>query len=350
MKIGMPINYSGGFREVADELLDHEAVGLDLAIMGEAYSFDVVSALGYLAARTEKLRLASGILNIYSRTPALLAMTAAGLDHISDGRFMLGIGASGPQVVEGFHGIRYDAPLGRTREVAEICRKIWRREPTDYAGKYYKLPLDAEHGGTGLGKPLKLINHPLRDRIPMLLAAIGPKNTALAAELFEAWQPVLFLPEGAQAAFGDALAKGRAKRDPELGELQILVDSVACITTDERMREAVLQRVRQHVALYVGGMGARGKNFYNELAVRYGYADAAAEIQDRYLGGDKVGAAAAIPDELIEGLALVGDADHVARRVKAFADAGVSTLNVQAVAADRRGRVGTIEALVAMAG
>ncbi|OYN95791.1 LLM class F420-dependent oxidoreductase [Enemella evansiae] len=349
MEIGMPLNYSGGFREAADELLDFEAAGLGIVMMPEAYSFDAVSALGYLAARTERVRLASGILNVYSRTPALLAMTAAGLDHVSDGRFVLGIGASGPQVVEGFHGLRYDAPLGRTREVAEICRMVWRREPLQYAGKYYTLPLDAEHGGSGLGKPLKLINHPLRERIPMVLAAIGPKNVALAAELFEGWQPVFFAPEHAEAAFGDSLAAGRAKRAPELGELQILVDTTCCITDDERLRAKVLAGVRDHVALYVGGMGAKGKNFYNALAVRYGYADAAAEIQDRYLAGDKQGAAAAVPEDLLHQVALVGDADHVAKRVRAFADAGVTTLNVQPIAGDHAGRVATVEALAAMA-
>ncbi|MCW2579030.1 MAG: putative Flavin-dependent oxidoreductase, F420-dependent methylene-tetrahydromethanopterin reductase, partial [Blastococcus sp.] len=189
MRIGMQMSYSGGFAEAAAAIADYEAAGLDTVFVGEAYSFDAVSQLGYLAARTSTVELVSGILNTYSRTPALLAMTAAGLDFVSDGRFTLGIGASGPQVVEGFHGVAYTSPLGTTREVVDICRQVWRREPVRHDGPRFQVPLSPERGGTGLGKPLKLINHPVRSRIPMVLAAMGPKNVALAAELFEAWEP-----------------------------------------------------------------------------------------------------------------------------------------------------------------
>ena len=202
MKLGMPINYAGDFRETIDHLADFERAGVGRVTVPEAYSFDAVSQLGYIAARTEKMELQTGILPMFSRTPTNLAITAAGLDYISGGRAILGIGASGPQVIEGFHGVPYNAPLGRAREHVEICRKVWRREPVTFDGKHYHLPLGPEHGGSGLGKALKIINHPVRDRIPMLLAAIGPKNTELAAELFEEFQPFLFHPGYVDAAFG----------------------------------------------------------------------------------------------------------------------------------------------------
>ena len=328
MKIGMAINYSGDFAETIDNLIDFEKVGLDRITVPEAYSFDAVSQLGYIAARTSTIELATGILPMYSRTPTNLAMTAAGLDYISGGRFVLGIGASGPQVIEGFHGVKYDAPVGRARENAEICRMVWRRERTEYNGKYYKLPFSKEDGGTGLGKPLKIINHPVRERIPMLLAAIGPKNVELAAELFEEWQPILFHPEHLSVAFGDALDKGNAKRAPELGKLGISVHTTALITDDEEQRQNALALVKHHAALYIGGMGARGKNFYNDLAVRYGYADAAKEIQDLYLDGKKQEAAAAVPDDLASGMSLIGPASFVKERLAAFESAGITTLLV----------------------
>ena len=178
----MFLNYAGGFSETVAELADFERAGVDIVFVPEAYSFDAVSQLGYIAAKTERMQIASGILPLYSRTPALLAMTAAGLDFVSGGRFTLGLGASGPQVIEGWHGVPYDAPLGRTRETIEICRAVWRRERLEYNGKHYQIPLP-EGQGTGLGKALKLINHPVRERIPIILAALGPKNVELAAEL-----------------------------------------------------------------------------------------------------------------------------------------------------------------------
>src|SRR5580700_11303377 len=202
MRIGMHLNYAGGFAETVTELADYEKAGLDIVFVPEAYSFDAVSQLGFMAAKTERMQIASGIFQLYSRTPAL---TAAGLDYVSGGRFTLGLGASGPQVIEGWHGVPYDAPIGRAREIIEICRMVWRRERLAYQGRYYQLPLE---GGTGLGKPLKLINHPVRERIPIALAAIGPKNVALAAELTEAWEPIFYLPERAAAVWGDAVARG----------------------------------------------------------------------------------------------------------------------------------------------
>ncbi|SEM13828.1 probable F420-dependent oxidoreductase, Rv3520c family [Blastococcus sp. DSM 46786] len=349
MRIGMPISYSARFDETAAVIAEYEAVGLDTVFVAEAYSFDAVSQLGYLAARTTTVEIASGILNIYSRTPALLAMTAAGLDFVSGGRFTLGIGASGPQVVEGFHGVPYTAPLGRTREVVEVCRTVWRREKLDHHGKQVDIPLTPERGGSGLGKPLKLINQPVRPRIPMVLAAIGPKNVALAAELFEGWQPTFFLPEGSATAFGDALADGTARRDPELGSLQIVVDTQLLISEDADEQAAAFDRVRAQLALYVGGMGARGKNFYNDLAVRYGFVDEARTVQDLYLDGRKDEAAAALPEEFVRGVSLVGPRGHVAERIAAFREAGVTTLNATPLAAEHAERLRAIETLKALA-
>src|SRR5580693_4899738 len=221
MRIGLGTNYAGGFKEVAAEVADLERAGLDIVFVPEGYSFDAVSALGYLAASTERVQLASGILQLYTRTPTLTAMTAAGLDYVSDGRFILGLGASGPQVIEGFHGVPYDAPIARTREVIDICRQVWRRETVQHHGKHYTIPLPAEQG-TGLGKPLKLINKPVRERIPILVAALGPKNVELAAEIAEGWQPIFYLPEKAGIAWDEPLQAGKAKRAADLGPLDVI--------------------------------------------------------------------------------------------------------------------------------
>ncbi|MFC8530384.1 LLM class F420-dependent oxidoreductase [Nocardia sp. NPDC057227] len=341
MRIGLGINYSGGFKEVAAEVADLERAGLDIVFVPEAYSFDAVSALGFLAARTERVQLASGILQIYTRTPSLTAMTAAGLDFVSDGRFVLGLGASGPQVIEGFHGLPYDAPIGRTRELIEICRKVWRRERLEYDGKYYRIPLP-EGEGTGLGKPLKLINHPVRERIPVLLAALGPKNVELAAELAEGWQPIFFLPEKAKDVWGDALAAGQAKRDPALGDLEVYAGPALAIGEDVT---PLLEFVKPHLALYIGGMGARGKNFYHTLATRYGYGAEADRIQELYLAGKKEEAAKAVPDDLVRDVSLIGPAGFVKERVAAFREAGVTVLNVVPLAGSSAERVQLIEQL-----
>jgi F420-dependent oxidoreductase-like protein len=346
MRIGTQVNYSGGFDEVAADAMDLERAGVDIIFVPEAYSFDAVSQLGYLAAKTSTVQLASGILQLYTRTPTLTAMTAAGLDYVSGGRFTLGIGASGPQVIEGFHGVRYDAPLGRTRELVEICRMVWRREKVQYQGKYYQVPLP-EGQGTGLGKPLKLINQPVRERIPVLIAALGPKNVALTAEIAEGWQPIFFYPEKAQEVWGPALATGKAKRDPALGELDVYVGPALAIGPDA---DQYLPWIKPHLALYIGGMGARSKNFYNDLACRYGYEEAAQKIQDLYLAGKKDEAAAAVPDELVRAVSLIGDEDHVKQRVRAFADAGATVLNVTPLAFDSASRVALIEQLKAIVG
>ncbi|WP_109509664.1 LLM class F420-dependent oxidoreductase [Nocardioides speluncae] len=345
MQIGIAAAYDGTFRDTVEEVVELEAIGLDVVYVPEAYSFDAVSQLGYLAARTSRVRLASGILPIYSRTPALTAMTAAGLDFVSDGRFTLGLGASGPQVIEGFHGLPYDAPLQRTREVIEICRKVWARERVEHAGKKYTIPLPADQG-TGLGKSLKLINTPVRSRIPVLLAALGPKNVELAAEVAEGWEPVFFHPERAHLVWGEALAASAARRDPELGPLDVAVNVPVAVGEGA---EALLDRARPNMALYIGGMGARGKNFYNNLATRYGYGDEAAKIQDLYLAGRKAEAEAAVPEELLRSTTLIGSEADVSERLRAFAAAGVTTINVAAVEDSREGRLASVEALLKLA-
>ncbi|WP_415047030.1 LLM class F420-dependent oxidoreductase [Gordonia sp. (in: high G+C Gram-positive bacteria)] len=350
MKLGMPINYAGDFRETIDNLKDFEDVGVRRVTVPEAYSFDAVSQLGYIAARTETMELQTGILPMYSRTPTNLAMTAAGLDYISGGRAILGIGASGPQVIEGFHGVKYDFPLGRARETADICRQVWRREKLEYDGRHYHLPLTPEHGGSGLGKSLKIINHPVRERIPMLLAAIGPKNVELAAEKFEEFQPFLYHPEHVEAAFGPALAAGAAKRDPELGPLQIVVQAAALITEDRDAAELAITLVRHHAALYIGGMGARGKNFYNSLVQRYGYVDEAELIQDLYLAGRKEEAAAAVPEDLVRAMSLIGPKSVVAERVEAFRESGVGVLLAAPSAPTHAERVEDMRVLAELVG
>jgi F420-dependent oxidoreductase-like protein len=343
MRVGMFLNYAGGFAETVEELADFERAGIDIVFVPEAYSFDAVSQLGFIAAKTERMQIASGILPLYSRTPALLAMTAAGLDFVSGGRFTLGLGASGPQVIEGWHGVPYDAPIGRAREIIEICRMVWRRDRLAYQGRYYQLPLP---GGTGLGKPLKLINHPVRERIPIALAAIGPKNVAVAAELAESWMPIFYLPDKAGAVWGEAVAEGRAKRDPALGLLDVIAHVSLAIGDDvSGLREAS----RPQLALYIGGMGARGRNFYNDLARRFGYEAEAKAIQDAYLDGRKAEAEALVPAELVERTSLIGPEGYVAERLAAFRESGVTTLNVTPLAPTHQARVRLLERVRALA-
>jgi F420-dependent oxidoreductase-like protein len=335
----MSLNYSGGFASTVVELADYEKAGLDIVFVPEAYSYDAVSQLGYVAAKTERLQLASGIMQLYTRTPTLTAMTAAGLDYVSSGRFNLGIGVSGPQVIEGWHGVPYDAPLGRTRETIEICRAVWRRERLVYEGRNYKIPLPAGQG-TGLGKPLKLINHPVRDRIPIFVAAVGPKNTAMAAELAEGWQPIFYFPEKAAGIWGASLAAGLAKRDAALPSLDVIAQATLAI--GDNVADLV-DFGRPALALYVGGMGARGQNFYTKLASDYGYPDEAIAIQDAYLDGRKDEAAALVPRSLLEGISLIGTKSQVAERIAAYRESGVTTLNVQPIAASHSERVALIE-------
>lgn len=342
MRIGIALDYSGGFHRAVDRVVELEKSGLDIAVVAEAYSFDAISQLGYLAAKTDTVELASGVVPLYLRTPSLLAMTAAGLDFVSDGRFRLGIGTSGPQVIEGFHGVEFDAPLGRTREVVEICRKVWRRERLQFAGKHYQIPVPPDRG-TGLGKPLQLINHPVRERIPITIAALGPKNVELTAEIAEGWQPVFYLPEKAESVWGGALAAGAAKRDPALGPLDVMVHASLAIGDGVEER---LAWVKPQLALYIGGMGARGRNFYHNLATRYGFGEVADRIQELYLSGRKREATDAVPDELVRGISLVGPRGFVAERLAAFAESGVTTVLVSPVVADPGESVRQVEELL----
>jgi len=317
-------------RATAERVKAYEEAGVDIVSAPEAYGFDAVSWLGFLAAETRRVELMAQILPIFSRTPTLTAMTAAGLDHISGGRFILGLGVSGPQVVEGWHGVPFNAPLARTREVVDICRAVWRRDRVEHSGTHYRVPLPADQG-TGLGKPLKLIDRPFRPEIPIYLAALGPANVELAAELAEGWVPFLYIPERADAVWGPAIAKGTAKRDPARGPLQIVAGGPMAIGPDvTHLRD----RDRDHLALYVGGMGARGRNFYNAIARQYGWEKEAAEVQDLYLAGKREEAAAKLPDALLEGTSLIGDEAYVRDRLAAFRERGVTVIQVDPIGAD----------------
>ncbi len=306
----------------------YEDAGVDILGVPEAYGVDAVSWLGYLAAVTDRVELMSQVLPIYSRTPALTAMTAAGLDRVSKGRFSLGLGVSGPQVVEGWHGVAYDAPLGRTRDVIEICRKVWRRERLEHDGARYRIPLP---GGTGLGKPLKIVERPLRSEIPIYVAALGPANTELAAELADGWVPFMYIPERADVVWGEALTRGEAKRGAELGRLEIVAGGPMAVGADVTAKREL---DRDHLALYVGGMGARDKNFYNTVVRKYGFEDAAREVQDLYLAGRREEAAAKIPDALLEGTSLIGDTSYLRDRLAAYQERGVTVVQVAPVGDD----------------
>ena len=327
MKVSTQLSYAGGFKHAAQQVVEMEAAGLDLVWVAEAYGFDSPSLMGYLAALTERVEIGSAILPIYTRTPTLLAMTAAGVDALSEGRFHLGLGASGPQVIEGFHGVPYTAPLGRTREIIEVCRDVWRREaPLEHHGRYYDLPLRSGEG-TGLGKALKIIAHPVRSSIPVWVASLGERNVAMTAEVADGWLPILFIPERAKGVWGAPLAEGQAKRDASLGPLMVSAGGLLAVGEGEDVSQ-LRELARPMVALYVGGMGAKGKNFYNELACRYGFEAEAKACQDLYLDGKKKEAEALVPNELLELTTLCGPEGYVKERVAAFKEAGVTHLQV----------------------
>ena len=333
----MQIGYSGGFAESVAQVQALEKAGMDIVYVAEAYGYDAPTLMGYLAAETETIQIASGILPIYTRTPTLLAMTAAGLDELSGGRAVLGLGASGPQVIEGFHGVPYDAPIGRTREIIDICRKVWKREePVVHDGKRYQLPLP-EGQGTGLGKPLKMITHPRRADIPIHVASLGPKNVQMTAELADGWLPILFHPERAKDVWGADVDAGLAKRSAELGPLDVIAGGLLSIGPESQVG-GFRDFTRGMVALYVGGMGARDRNFYNQLFQRYGYEAEAKQIQDLYLDGKKQEAAAAVPEAFLEETSLCGDEGYVKDRIAQFKAAGVTVLNVTPIAPDLEGQ------------
>jgi len=341
MRISTLLNYASGFKAAVEELRELEQAGLDVVWVPEAYSFDAPSAMGYIAAQTQRLTIASGILPAYTRTPSVLAMTAAGIDNLSDGRCMLGLGASGPQVIEGFHGVPYEAPVGRIREIIEICRMVWRRERVVHMGKHFQIPLPQDQG-TGLGKPLKLINHPVREDIPVAVASLGANSVAMTAELADAWLPAFYTAEAAQAVWGEALAKGGAKRSADRAPLEVFAGGTVAIGEGmEDMRD----RARPGAALYIGGMGARSKNFYNDIFAKSGYPEEAKIIQDLYLAGEKKAAEAAIPDEYLAKSSLIGPEGFVKDRLAALRESGVSSLNVSFVGSTPAERIAQCEAL-----
>ena len=344
MRISTSLDYAGDVRASAARAAELEKAGVDIVWVAEAYGFDAVSLLGYLAATTERVELGSGILNAYSRTPAALAQTAAGLDSLSGGRFTLGLGASGPQVIEGFHGVPYDRPLTRISEIIDICRMAWKRERLQYDGKVFKLPVPPGQG-TGLGKPIKMINTPVREHIPIHVAALGAKSVEMCAAKADGWIPFLFVPDHARRVWGDALDKGLAKRPADLPPLDIVAGGLVSIGKhDEAAKDR--ERLRPMMALYIGGMGAKGKNFYNDVCRAYGYEREAEQIQDLYLAGKKDEAAALVPAELLELGSLCGDEKFVAERIAAYKEAGVTTLSLNPVGPDPARTIARVRELI----
>lgn len=320
MRLGLSLGYWGA--QPADALplvREAERLGFDSIWTAEAYGSDAVTPLAWMGAQTTRIKLGSGILQMPARTPAMTAMTAATLDLLSGGRVLLGLGVSGPQVVEGWHGQPYGRPLVRTREYVEIVRTILRREePLDFQGEEYHVPIQ---DGTGLGKPLRLTIHPLRKRIPIYLAALGPKNIELAGEIADGWLPIFYSPAREDVFLG-ALDAGLAKRQSE--DPFDIAPSVTVVLGDDV--QACRDMVKPLLALYIGGMGARGKNFYNDLARRYGFEAAAQEIQDLYLDGKKKAATAAVPDELVDEVALCGPKERIAELLEPWRRSRATTL------------------------
>jgi F420-dependent oxidoreductase-like protein len=333
MRLGLHVGYWGlgiTAREQLALVREAEDLGYDSVWAAEAYGSDAATVLAWLAGQTERIKLGSAIFQMPGRSPAMTAMTAATLDHLSDGRVLLGIGTSGPQVAEGWHGQRFGKQLQRTREYVEILRKALARERLEYRGETYTLPLP-----DGPGKALKLMIGTVQERIPIYIAAIGPKNTQLTGEIADGWIPFFFSPEHVDDS-RKLLEEGAARAGRQLdGSFDIAPSVSVCIDDDaDRARDAV----RHIIALYVGGMGSREKNFYNALVSRFGFEDAARKVQDLYLDGKKDEAAAALPPELIDAITLVGPRDKVKERLAVYREAGVGTLLVSPVAFDSEHR------------
>jgi F420-dependent oxidoreductase-like protein len=309
-----------------------DRLGYDSIWAAEAYGSDAATVMAWLAANTKQAKIASGIFQMPARTPAMTAMTAATLDNISGGRMVLGLGMSGPQVVEGWHGQPFDHQLQRTREYVAVVRKALARETVTYDGEFYSIPRPG-----GPGKPLKLIIQPVQERIPIYLAAIGPKNTALAAEIADGWLPTLFAPDHIDV-FKPSIEEGAKRAGRSADGLDIVpMTSVAIEDDPDRARDMM----RPYLGLYVGGMGSRKKNFYKDLITRYGYGEVAQKVQDLYLDHKYDEAMAALPAELIDKVSLCGTKDSIAKRLEVYRDAGVGTLLITPVAAslDERMRV-----------
>ena len=336
MKLGVNLGYLGAGRHEENLALAVEAdrLGFDVAWAAEAYGSDAVSVLSWVAAKTERIDIGSGILQIPARTPAMSAMTAATLDTLSGGRFRLGLGVSGPQVSEGWHGVRFAKPLARTREYVEIVNLALSRKRVRYDGEHYQLPLP-----DGPGKALLLMVHPVRPHVPIYLASIGPRNLELTGEIADGWLAVMFHPGFA----GELLASveaGRAKIGKSLDGFDVSANVPMSVGDD--VAECA-QPVRPYCALYVGGMGSREQNFYNALAVRMGYAEDAARVQDLYLARDYDAAAAAVPAELVDATSLLGPLGRIADRMAEFAAAGVTTLNITPYARTLDERLRTLQ-------
>ncbi len=350
MKLSMMLNYAGGFHAAVDKVVEYEKAGLDAVWIAEAYSADAISQVGYLAAKTDTVQIGTGILNVFSRTPALMAMTAAGCDYVSNGRFILGLGASGPQVVEGFHGMPYEKPMLRIKEYIQACRHIWaREEPFHIEGQTIQAPLPAGLG-TGLGKALKIIKPgaEIRKDIPIWWASLMGLSVSATAEVADGWMPIFFDPDKYQNVWGDDLKKGIAKRDPALGQLQITAGGMLAI--DESLtgeaQTKILDFSRPNAALYIGGMGARDKNFYNTICKKYGYEKEAIEIQDLYLAGKKEEAAAAVPGEMLSNSNLVGPKSFIKERIASFKEAGVTMLSINPVGPNAIQNIETIKEMI----
>lgn len=328
MKLGLNLGLFG--TAIADNfaLIEHaEALGYDSVWTAEAYGSDAATPLAFIAARTQRIKLGTAVLQIPARTPAMTAMTAMTIDRLSNGRFMLGLGVSGPQVVEGWHGRPYGKPLGVTREYVEIIRKMLARtDPVTYDGEFYQLPFTGE-GSSGLGKPIKIMSKPKNPNLPIYIAAIGPKNVELTAEIADGWLPVFFSPERSAEVYQPHLSGGFTKAgDPEKATRFETAPTVSALVTDDL--EAGRMQMKPALALYIGGMGAKGRNFYNDLAQRYGYGEAAETIQDLYLDGKKMEATMAVPDALVDEVCLIGSRDRIKDRLAVWREAGVTTMIV----------------------
>jgi F420-dependent oxidoreductase-like protein len=344
MKLGIHVGYWGlgmGPQDQLEVVQAAEKLGYDSVWTAEAYGSDAATVLAWLAAGTSRIRLGSAIFQMPGRSPAMTAMTAATIDELSGGRMILGIGSSGPQVAEGWHGQRFARQLQRTREYVEVVRKALARERVEYHGETIELPLPE-----GPGKPLKLMITPKQERIPIYLAAIGPKNTALAGEIADGWIPTFFSPEYV-SEFRKLLQEGADRAGRSLDEFDIAPTVNAYVSDD---RELARNLVRPLLALYIGGMGSRKQNFYNNLVQRYGFEAAAKEIQDLYLDGKKEEAGHAIPDELIDMVSLCGPRDAVRDRLTAFREAGVGTLMVTPMAFTTEERISQLQAVAELAG
>ncbi len=328
MRLGLNLGYQSAWTTPADHLaMAQEADRLGYAVVwaAEAYGSDTVSMLAWIAGQTERIDLGAAVMQIPARTPAMTAMTAATIDALSGGRFRLGLGVSGPQVSEGWHGVRFGKPLGRTREYVEIVKMAIARKPVSFSGEHYTLPLP-----DGPGKPLKLGFHPPREAVPIYLAAVGPKNLELAGEIADGWLAIFFAPDAA-GEYLQHIERGRARSGRGITGFDV-APSVPVVVGDNVAWCADV--IRHYAALYVGGMGSREQNFYNQLAVRMGYADAAAKVQDLYLSGKKAEAAEAVPQEFIERTSLLGNKIQIKERIKQYAAAGVGTLSVSPYVGD----------------